>query len=783
MSTFRQTGFRQTGFRQPNSWQSRCLGSSPQSSPAHRVRLAIEQLEEILLFSGSPAELAASDWRQQTFSLDQLDLQANSASIAGGTVSAEANAGIAMTGAIQAQQQFGLNGSGYSVAILDTGIDYNNPTFAGRYLGGWNFVDNNSDTMDYNGHGTHVAGIIGSDDPILPGIAPGVGIISLKVLDNSGTGTFGNVDAALQWVAAHQQQYHIAAVNMSLGAGNYTSEPFTFLDADLQTLVNEGVFIAAASGNSYFSYGSQPGLAFPAINNSVVSVGAVWDGSFGAASWANGAKDYTTAPDQIASFTQRSSALDILAPGAYVTSTYLNDSYASMAGTSMASPMVAAAAALVHEALDQKGEGSAANESNILAILKATGVSIVDGAYGQDNVNHTWLTFKRLDVYSALETVLGANYSPPSQSPGNNAPSGHLSPNAAFVASLYESILGRQVDPTGLVAWVDRLNAGMSRQQLIDFLWTSAEHRASEVAEDYQAFLHRAASSGEIAQWVAAIQAGASEDLVTDAFLHSQEYLWSDASNSAFVQKLFHDILGRSADPSGLTTWTSALDRGVVSRSELADLVLHSNERNVDEIGGYYQQFLGRAAGAGEKQTWAALVDEGFLSLPTVAQALLGSQEFFDRAAGASGLALGRMSLEPTHDASNGGLATANGDLDSRSLIFDNWAEQDASNAGAPAASNAGLPAVFGRQEADSSPTPAGGLSSAIGSLPAAGSFAVRPIQARQALADSEQTPAEGEPFAEFSQDDFDSQDEADLALLAEIRELQQQAANSAAGR
>ncbi|HUY92593.1 MAG TPA: S8 family serine peptidase [Pirellulales bacterium] len=765
--------------RQPRSRQSRSLGASPQNSPERRVRLAIEQLEELLLFSVSPAELTAADWRQQTFSLDQLDLQANDASFAGGMVSAEANAGIAMTGAIQAQQQYGLDGAGYSVAILDTGIDYNNPAFAGRYLGGWNFVDNNSNTMDYNGHGTHVAGIIGSADPLLPGIAPGVGIISLKVLDNSGSGTFGNVDAALQWVAAHQQQYHIAAVNMSLGAGNYATNPYTFLDADLQTLVNEGVFIAAASGNSYFSYGSQPGLAFPAIDNSVVSVGAVWDGSFGAASWANGAQDYTTAADQIASFTQRSSSLDILAPGAYVTSTYLNNSYASMAGTSMASPMVAAAAALVHEALDLKGESSLANESNILSILKATGVSIVDGAYGQDNVNHTWLTFKRLDVYAALESVLGANYTPPSQSPGNYTPPvSHLSPNAAFVASLYESILGRQVDTAGLVAWVDRLNAGMSRQQLIDFLWTSAEHRARQVAEDYQAFLHRAASPGEIAQWVTAFQAGVSEDQVADAFLHSPEYLWSDASNSAFVQKLFNDILGRAADPSGLATWTSALDRGVVSRGQLADLVLHSNERNVDEIGGYYQQFLGRSAGAGEKQSWATLVDGGWLSLPSAAQALLASQEFYDRAAGASGLGLGNLSLEPSNDAGvgGGGFAPTSGDFASYSQVFDGWGEEDASGFGAFAPLNANLTPFLARQDAYPSSDPSGSLSLSMGSSQTANPSAAHPTSTKPALADLESWAADDEPFGEFSQDDLDPQDEADLALLAEIRDLQQAA-------
>ena len=724
------------------SW---ALGRSPFAPTEHRVRLAIERLEEILLCSVSPADLTAADWRQQSFSLDQLDLQAS-----GGTVSAQADAGISLTGAVQARQQFGLTGAGYSVAIIDTGIDYNNPAFAGRYLGGWNFVANNANPMDDNGHGTHVAGIIASADPTLPGIAPGVGIISLKVLDSSGSGTFGNVDAALQWVAVHQQQYHIVAVNMSLGSGNYTAEPYNFLDGDLQTLVGEGVFIAAASGNSYYSYGSQPGLAFPAINNWVVAVGAVWDGNFGAASWANGAKDYSTASDRITSFTQRSSLLDILAPGAFVSSTYLNGGYASMAGTSMASPMVAAAAALVHQALDLKGEGSLADESNILSIMQTTGVSIVDSSFGQDNVNHTGLTFKRLDVYAALQSVLGGAFSPPpSQSPGVN-----LNPNAAFVSSLYQTLLGRPVDPAGLIAWVDRLNAGMPRLQLVNLLWDSAEHRARQVADDYQAFLHRSPGASEVANWVNAFMFGASEDQVADAFLHSQEYLWSDPSNSGFVQKLFNDILGRSADPAGLASWTSALSAGIVSRSQLADLVLHSNERNVDEIGNYYQQYLGRSASGAEKQNWATLVDAGYCSLPSVAAAFLASQEFYSHSAGASRLDLGKLAFDSPAD--GGDTLPFAADLAARAQAFDGWGEEGAGRAGNSGPSIASSSPSLAPQQA----------------LPAAASSGGQWARSNVVAADED-------PTSFFEPGELDSQDEGDLQLAAEIRTLQQAVAEA----
>src|SRR5579863_262869 len=196
---------------------------------AQRVELALEQLEELLLLSTTPAP-TQQDWRQETYSIGNLDQQVYATGVQASSLS---NSALPLIGGVQEQQQYGYTGAGYSVAILDTGIDYNNPAFAGHYMGGWNFVANDDNPMDDNGHGTHVAGIIASNDPNHPGIAPGVGIIALKVLDSSGTGTFGNIDLALQWVAAHQQQYHIAAVNMSLGAGNFSAEPWNMLDSDL----------------------------------------------------------------------------------------------------------------------------------------------------------------------------------------------------------------------------------------------------------------------------------------------------------------------------------------------------------------------------------------------------------------------------------------------------------------------------------------------------------------------------------------------------------------------
>ncbi|HWB13266.1 MAG TPA: S8 family serine peptidase [Pirellulales bacterium] len=602
--------------------------SARRCAAAQRVELALEQLEELLLLSTTPAP-AQEDWRQETYSIGSLDQQVYAS---GGQASNLVNSALPAIGGIEEQQQYGYTGAGYSIAILDTGIDYNNPAFAGHYLTGWNFVGNNANPMDDNGHGTHVAGMIASNDPNHPGVAPGVGIISLKVLDSSGTGTFGNIDLALQWVAAHQQQYHIAAVNMSLGAGNFSTEPWSMLDTDLQTLRNEGVFVAAASGNSYYSYGSQEGLAFPAINNLVVSVGAVWNGSYGSVTWGSGATDYTTTADQITSFTQRGPQLDILAPGAFITSTYLNDTWATMAGTSMASPVVAAAAVDILQALVATGHTSEATPQGILSIMQSTGVSIVDSGHGQDNVNHTGLTFKRLDLFDAIQSIVNAGSDPSSQPSQNDSA-------ANFVNALYHEVLGRLADPGGLSSWVSALGSGLSRFQFAQLLWDSAEHRSQQIEADYSQFLHRSPSPDEVSGWLAAFQQGASETDVARMFLHSAEFLDSQSDNASFIEEVFQDLLGRSADPTSLTTFVDRLNSGM-TRSQLVDLVLDSPERTAHLIGQYYEQFLGRTGSAAEVQNWAQLIASGQVDFESVAEMFLASNEFFGAASAGNESAL-----------------------------------------------------------------------------------------------------------------------------------------------
>ncbi|MCS7045021.1 MAG: S8 family serine peptidase [Gemmataceae bacterium] len=371
-----------------------------------QATLQVELLEDRL----TPSTLSYEQWQQQRFSVDDVPLA--NASVQASPVPQTVNQSFgSLIGLDRAFADFAYRGRGASIAVIDTGIDYNHPDLGGgwgrRVVAGYDFVNQDADPMDDDGHGTHVAGIIAGSSTSHSGVAPEANLIALKVLDATGSGSFGDVERALQWVIQHQAQYNIVAVNLSLGSGNYTTNPFTYLDDELAALRNRDVLVTAAAGNSFFTFGGRPGLSYPAVSADVVSVGAVWAKDVGQVSWMSGARDFSTGPDRIASFSQRSAGLSLLAPGGMITSTYLHGGYRVMAGTSMAAPVVAGAAALVREALLERGLPVGVDA--VLNTLQASGMTIVDGDDEDDNVVNTGLSFKRVDVYAALCSIVGQN--------------------------------------------------------------------------------------------------------------------------------------------------------------------------------------------------------------------------------------------------------------------------------------------------------------------------------------------------------------------------------------
>ncbi|MBL8705928.1 MAG: S8 family serine peptidase, partial [Rhodospirillales bacterium] len=319
---------------------------------------------------------------------------------------AQSSAQIGLT-AFRADARFaGIDGSGYNIVIIDTGINATHPYFAGRITYSYDFSGaNDADAKDFNGHGSNVSSIAAGST----GVASGAGIIHLKVFaDNSGTAFYTDVEEALQWVAANAAAYNIASVNLSLGAGvNYSgATTHWILGNEFQALANLGVVTVASAGNSFYSYQTQ-GVSDLGADPNVLAVGAVYDGNVGGFSYGDGAIAYTTSVDQITPFSQRHTTLvDIFAPGAPITGAGASGSgTTTMHGTSQASPHIAGMVALAQE-LAVQTIGRKLTVAEFTSLLKSTGLGIYDGDNENDNVANTQTSYKRADIMALGQAIL-----------------------------------------------------------------------------------------------------------------------------------------------------------------------------------------------------------------------------------------------------------------------------------------------------------------------------------------------------------------------------------------
>jgi len=325
--------------------------------------------------------------------------------------------------AAEARATYAVSGAGLTVAVIDTGIRASHQDFAGRVVAQVNYTaDNGADpgnAADGDGHGSHVSGIVAANG-VHVGVAPGASIAALKVLDNTGNGTFASVVAALDWVIANRAALGISAVNLSLGdGGNYTSFSNDTLGNRLQTLRNLGVAVCAAAGNDYFGWGSAQGMGYPAVFASTVSVGAVYDADVGRQVYSDGGIANTTGAERLCPFSQRlhpavqaANRTDVVAPGAILTATGItsNSASASGQGTSQATPMTAGVVLLLQEYYLRQ-TGSLPTVAQLEGWLRAGAAPVNDGDDEDDNVANTGLDFPRLDAvgaFAALEQELAA---------------------------------------------------------------------------------------------------------------------------------------------------------------------------------------------------------------------------------------------------------------------------------------------------------------------------------------------------------------------------------------
>lgn len=266
--------------------------------------------------------------------------------------------------------------AGIRVYVIDTGIDpthrdlnvkggYAVETCKGRCPAPWH---------DDQGHGTHVAGTIGAldNDVDVVGVAPGVDLYAVKVLNKNGSGTRSGVIKGVDWVAAEAQKYGQPVIaNMSLGGsgsktGTCTGSGFTGSDSYHQSICNatrSGVVFAVAAGND----GADAAGAVPAAYDDAVVTVSATNSSDNWPSWSNWG-------DDAASWTVKLSApVAIAAPGVSILSTKTGGGTTTMSGTSMASPHVAGALALLLKSNPQSASYSAF--ANLRAMLLSTAES------------------------------------------------------------------------------------------------------------------------------------------------------------------------------------------------------------------------------------------------------------------------------------------------------------------------------------------------------------------------------------------------------------------------
>ncbi|MEK8049722.1 CARDB domain-containing protein [Ideonella sp. DXS22W] len=302
----------------------------------------------------------------------------------------------------------GVDGSGVRVVVIDTGIDATHPFFDGRVVYQYDFADNDTQAIDRNGHGTHVAGVIAGADALFGGVAQGAELIVLKVFGDDGSGSFANLERALQWVNANAAAWNIGVVNLSLGDGaNWADAGSRYgLGDEFAALAAQNVITVAAAGNNYANVNAL-GVAYPAADPAVLAVGAVWAGDFGGPwRFGNGGVDEATGSDHIASFSQRDDdQVDIFAPGARLTSAAIGGGVRTMQGTSQSAAYVSGVAALAQQMAHQH-LGRALTVGEFHTLLASTAVTIHDGDDERDNVANSGLDFGRLDVKALADAIV-----------------------------------------------------------------------------------------------------------------------------------------------------------------------------------------------------------------------------------------------------------------------------------------------------------------------------------------------------------------------------------------
>ena len=299
-----------------------------------------------------------------------------------------------------------LSGRGVSVAVIDSGIDTTHYALRGRVIATKDFTG--GDGIDRFGHGTHVAGIIGGQQFATPdgkdyrGIAPGVQLVNLRVLDDTGSGSVADVVEAIDWAVANREKYKIRVINLSLGAPVFQSYRDDPMCEAVERAVRAGILVVAAAGNFGHNDAGQTvlgSIVSPGNSPYALTVGAVD---------AHGTPQRSD--DTVASYSSRGPTAydllikpDIAAPGSHIASAeaanaYLPKTYPErhvtgsgpnavfqLSGTSMAAAVVSGAASLLFDERNNLHPADAAAALELTSTFMTSGGLLSAGA-GELNV-------------------------------------------------------------------------------------------------------------------------------------------------------------------------------------------------------------------------------------------------------------------------------------------------------------------------------------------------------------------------------------------------------------
>ncbi|MEP6993153.1 MAG: S8 family serine peptidase [Acidobacteriota bacterium] len=300
----------------------------------------------------------------------------------------------------------GITGEGLAIAVLDTGVDYTVPDLGGgafpnaKVVAGTDLGDNDADPMDCEGHGTSVAAVAAGPT----GVAPDAKIVALKVVKSAKCDEADDsaILAGINWAVMQQATYHIAAINLSFGSSFTDGLAHGYCD-DLNPQYVTAVDAANAAGIVFVASAGNDALtnsiAAPACLSAAVSVGAVYPDSYSHVAWQddNGGtfcEDNSVVPDTIVCFSNSSSALSLLAPGAFWLVATKGGAIEFFAGTSASSPAVAGSVALMRQAHPEL------SPEGIASVLKTTGWILSDLRNG--------LLTPRVDTLAAAQLSSGS---------------------------------------------------------------------------------------------------------------------------------------------------------------------------------------------------------------------------------------------------------------------------------------------------------------------------------------------------------------------------------------